>query len=558
MVPTQSSPTPRPEPHRRGAWNRLSVRLGVGLCLGAAPILLLAGSWNLRTQRVHLTQVVSISCELVAEVIRSATRQAMLDDNPHEVRTIIETIVAQQGIERVRLFDKRGYIRTSTAPEETGSMVDTNAEQCFACHEPDQPLERLDRANRTRIFRKAEGERILAIIAPIRNEPACSNGTCHVHPATQRVLGVLDVHLSLAMVDESIARSERQLLLGVLGTAGALLTLAWLLSWRLVLLPVRRLTAAAARARAGDLTTRLASDSGDEIGEMSRAWNAMAHELGRARNQCEQWGQELEQRVEEKTGELERAHQQMLTVDKMASLGKLAAVVAHEINNPLTGIATFARLLRRKQSEGADPDSTDTDRVLKMVEDEAMRCGNIVRNLLLFSRTPAPKLSEQDLSPILERCELLLQHPADLENVSLESRVEGPLPRVTCDSSQIQQMVLALAMNALEATPSGGAVVLLARPQEGGDGICLEISDTGRGIPQENLDKIYEPFFSTKEGGTGVGLGLAVVYGIVHRHHGRIEVNSEPGAGTVFRVFLPLHQPSHPKEPGQEDEVKVP
>jgi two-component system NtrC family sensor kinase len=557
MASTQSPPTVH-QPRRRSVWNRLSFRLGMGLCLGAAPILLLAASWNLRTQRIHLTQIVRLSGENVVEVIRSATRHAMLDDNPQELQSIIETIVAQEGVDRIRVFDKRGYIRSSTTPEEKGGMVDTNAEQCFACHEPDQPLDRLDRSDRMRVFQKAEGERILAIIAPIRNEPACTNGGCHVHPASQRVLGVLDVHLSLAMVDQDIVRSERQLLLGVLWTAAALLTLAWLLGWRLVLRPVRRLTSAAARARSGDFTMRLASQSRDEIGDMGRSWNSMAHELGRARSQLEEWGQGLEQRVKEKTGELERAHEQMIVVEKMASLGKLAAVVAHEINNPLTGIATFARLLRRKQMASTGPESADNARVLKMMEDEAVRCGNIVRNLLLFSRTPAPRLSEQDIPPILERCELLLQHPADLENISLSVQVEGALPRVTCDSSQIQQLVLALAMNALEATPSGGAVVLSARLQEEGTGLHLEISDTGRGIPRENLDKIYEPFFSTKEGGTGVGLGLAVVYGIVNRHHGRIEVRSEPGVGTVFRIHLPLRQPSEPDETRQEDEVKVP
>jgi two-component system NtrC family sensor kinase len=530
----------------RRPWDRLAIRLGLGLCLGAAAILVGAAAWNVRTQRQRMTELVRMSGERSAEIIRSAAREAMLHDNPGELRRILESIGAGGTVERIRVFDKQGRVRVSTDPAEIDTLVGTDAAQCAACHAPGRPREHLRPDERMREYPRADGARVLGVIAPIPNEPACSSGPCHVHPGSQRVLGVLDVQLSLAGVDAAVARSERQLLAGALGTVLGLLGLSWLLTWAMVLRPVRRLRLAAARVAGGDLGARLPGASRHEIGEVSRSWNAMLEELVRARDELESWGHSLERRVAEKTRELEGAHQRMLLVEKMASLGKLAAVVAHEINNPLAGITTYARLLRRRAAG-----DEEAARILRLIEEESARCGNIVRNLLLFSRAPGARFSEQDLNPLLERCRLLLNHQAELKGVELGVDAGEGLPRVTCDPSQIQQLLVALAMNAIEATPAGGRVLLRARPE--GDGIALEVADTGRGIPGEDLPRIFEPFFSTKEKGTGVGLGLAVAYGIVRRHRGTIDVRSEPGAGTTFRIVLPLRQP----EPAEPEEILV-
>jgi two-component system NtrC family sensor kinase len=187
-----------------------------------------------------------------------------------------------------------------------------------------------------------------------------------------------------------------------------------------------------------------------------------------------------------------------------------------------------------------------------MVDGEAGRCGDIVRNLLAFSRQSGARFAEEDLGALVERSRMLVKHQAEMLNVTLESAVDPDLPKVVCDASQIQQMILALAMNALEATPPEGRVSIEARRD--GDGVRLVVADTGAGIPPPHLDRIFEPFFTTKEAGKGVGLGLAVVYGIVTRHHARIDVQSEPGRGTAFTIRMPARQP----DPGEAPDGSAP
>jgi two-component system NtrC family sensor kinase len=247
-------------------------------------------------------------------------------------------------------------------------------------------------------------------------------------------------------------------------------------------------------------------------------------------------------------------------MEKMASLGKLAATVAHELNNPLAGILTYARLVERELGRGdlSAAEREELARYLNLVQKESARCGQIVKNLLLFARRSGVRFAPHHLNEIADRSLMLVHHHIQMAGLKLEqTRLQGD-DQVLCDGDQIQQALVALLVNAVEAMPEGGTLSVRLAPDGGVDAadataeVLIEISDTGTGIPADILPHIFEPFFTTKEGGNGLGLGLAVVYGIIQRHGGRIEVDSPPGAGTTFRIHL-LRRPAL-KEPSTEGE----
>jgi two-component system NtrC family sensor kinase len=237
----------------------------------------------------------------------------------------------------------------------------------------------------------------------------------------------------------------------------------------------------------------------------------------------------------------------MVFTEKMASLGKLAAIVAHEINNPLAGVLVYTKLVRRRLpklqgEDGGGKSIGELDETLATIEAETARCGDIVRNLLLFSRRGETAMAPVDVNTVLRRAVRLVQHQADLAVVAVETDL-GELPPTICDASEIQQAVLAPLMNALEAMPDGGTLAVRTRHLPEAGEITVEIRDTGVGIPEDIRPKVFEPFFSTKSEGKGTGLGLAVMYGIIQHHGGRIDLESEVGRGTLFRIHLPVAGP---------------
>jgi two-component system NtrC family sensor kinase len=305
---------------------------------------------------------------------------------------------------------------------------------------------------------------------------------------------------------------------------------------------VRSLIAGAQRIARGDLGATLEVGAQNEIGRLGDAFNQMTRDLGRARQENEEWSRTLERKVMEKTEELAASQRQVVHMEKMASLGKLAATVAHELNNPLAGILNYAKLVERSLADEAagaarPEDAEETARFLRIIQQESGRCGEIVRSLLLFSRRSGGEFAPHPLNPIVENALAIVRHHLEMRGVECAWTPLVEDAPLLCDSGQLQQALVALFVNAVEAMGPGGALTVSARPAP--EGVEISVADTGAGIPPEALPRIFEPFYSTKEQGNGVGLGLAVVYGIVERHRGRIEVDSEVGKGTVFRLFLP-------------------
>jgi two-component system NtrC family sensor kinase len=412
----------------------------------------------------------------------------------------------------------------------------------------------LNRPDRFRIFRGPDGNRVLGIINPIENQPSCSNAACHAHRADQKILGVLDTQLSLALTDQDIEESTMQMFGYTIFAVAAICVITGLFVVRFVHRPLRKLESGTHRIAAGDLGHQIEVESQDEIGELAVSFNTMSEELREAREENAAWTRELEKRVEQKTKEVQRAQEHVMQVEKMASVGKLAAVVAHEINNPLAGILTYTKLLKKWLSSAPLEESRreEVGSSLDLIETESRRCGEIVRNLLMFSRSAPMNLDWTDLNDVIDRCAMLVRHQAELSAIELRLELEPELTSVFCDPAQIEQALLALVMNAMDAmfngTPSHGGTLWM-RSRSINHSVELDVEDDGPGIPADILPQIFEPFFTTKEKGHSVGLGLAVCRGIIERHGGRIHVKSEPGRGTRFTISLPLEHPAPKPKP---------
>jgi two-component system NtrC family sensor kinase len=312
-----------------------------------------------------------------------------------------------------------------------------------------------------------------------------------------------------------------------------------LLIFTLIRSPVNKLTEGTRAIAKGDLDYTIPLQRKDEIGELSDSFNSMTRELKKARE------------------DLSRIQNHMIQMEKMASLGKLSATVAHELNNPLSGILTYAKLVKRRltSSNLSSEKLKSIQDDLSMIADETTRCGNVVKNLLLFSKREIEEFAVIDLHQILDRCTQLLEHHLGLNNIQLIKNYKSKNSECMCDKNKIQQAFLAILMNAIEAMPDGGTLTIGTKDNPRKKTSIVEIQDSGIGIPSEDIPRIFEPFFTTKKEGKGVGLGLSVVYGILDAHNAEINVKSKVGGGSTFIVELPcnLNVGENPSVKSQND-----
>ena len=473
--------------------------------------------------------------ERFTDTLSRSGQYSMLHAQREALHEIINAVGKQQDIEWVRVFNKEGKIMYSTNKGEIGSVLDKNAEACYRCHQAEAPLVKLNGPDRSRILNAKDGHRILATIEPLYNEPTCSTAACHAHPESQRVLGVLDVAMSLAPTDRLIR--ERALILAAfgLGTIALVCLLVAFTLHRYVGRPVRRLLTGTQKIASGEFAHRIPVTGNDEIAELARSFNRMSESLGKAYAELQALASTLEQRVAQKTQELQTAQRQVIRAEKLASLGRMAAGVAHELNNPLTGVLTFAHLVARKV-----PSDSQEMADLRVIIGETNRCARIIRDLLQFARETEPHQKPEDLNEIIRQTLLILQPQALFHDIRVQMRLADNLPAVVVDAGQIRQVLMNILLNAAEAMPEEGELIIMTAAEPEGK-VALSITDNGCGISRENLGKIFDPFFTTKDPGKGTGLGLAVSLKLIESHGGTIEAASEVGKGSTFRVVLPLH-----------------
>ena len=533
----------------------LAPKLVSLLVVSTVALFTLFGYLNLRFQQRHAEEIILQDGDHVGDLIVRSLRYHMMRNDREALHEAIANLGAQSGMRRIRILNASGQVTFSTDPVDVHTVVDKMAATCQDCH-VDGTLHEPLLSHHARFYVDAEGQRALEVVRAVENEPGCSNASCHSHSPKQRILGMVDLSLSLAPVSRQIAVQKAELAWFTVAAVLVFSCISALFIWKVVANPMKGLLSGIQKVAAGDVAQRLPVNSQDEFGELALSFNKMTESLAQAEDENLAWERTLEQRVEEKTRDLEGAQRALFEREKMASIGKLAATVAHEVNNPLAGILTYARLTLKKLDKLAcEPASrAEMQENLRTIERESRRCGDLMRNLLAFARKTPAIPEPQNLNELVRSGVTLVKHQLDLQSIALKLDLSENLPAVQCDAGQIRQVILAILVNAAEAMPDGGQLqvsTLLDAPHQTAR---ISIHDSGGGIPADVLPHIFEPFFTTKENQQNTGLGLAVAHSILEQHGGSISVNSVLGEGTEFIVSLPLHAAEHVEEvlAGQE------
>jgi two-component system NtrC family sensor kinase len=462
----------------------------------------------------------------------------MLQNQQTYVAEIIQNVGALHDIDRIRILSKSGMVIHSSDENEIGTLVDQEAESCLACHLDEESMAASPMIGRPRFFTSKNGERMLGSTAVIRNEPTCSNGGCHAHPPGQSVLGVLDIIYPLTELDKTIKTNTIQIVGLVLVFVILAAILVSTLVQRIVFRPLGDLKEGAERLAEGDLEHPIPVRSDDELGQLTESFNSMTRRLRKSRAELQDWGRTLEQKVEEATHDLQIAQAEAARSEKLASVGLLAAGIAHELNNPLTGVLTFSHLVR-KQMPDDSPEAEDMDLVIQ----ETKRCAAIIRRLLDFAREKTPEKKYSDINGLINETTHLISQSAQVADIDIILDLDEALPAVWVDEDLAKQVIMNMLVNAQHSIEEGGRITVKTRVRlddDKNDMVEISITDTGCGISEENMQRIFDPFFTTKGVGKGTGLGLSVSHGTIVAHGGTIEVSSEVGIGTEFRVYLPI------------------
>lgn len=619
-------------------FKKIGFKLIFVVSITALLIISVYSYFNINSQKNMLLFEVERHANQLSDVVKNGTRYDMLFNQRERIHQIINTIGQGTSIKDVRILNKEGAIIYSSDKNDIGKMVDKKAESCYACHAADKPLERISIQQRTRIYRlHPDSSRIFGIINPIYNEETCWKSDCHAHAKSATVLGVLDVTISLADVDRQIEQSEIKVVIFALI---AIFSIGFIISYfvsKWINVPVKELVNGTNKVAVGELNYTIKQTGRDELGILAQSFNNMTKKLNEMRLQ-------------------------LFQSEKLASIGQLAAGVAHEINNPLTGVLTYSSFLLKRTK-----DNPEFQEDLNVIVRETKRSREIVKSLLDFSRQSTPKMNPTDLNEIVSKAESVVLNQLKINHVDLIKDLDAGVPKITVDANQIQQVIINFLVNAVDAIgPKGGKITIktseielspkgitqikraecpnghnlidenhrieglpsikikvdygsnigfihldpiygrmnnhygipipknksihISCPECGvplinkhlkcekceseifqiiipGQGELLgctkincswqkwdfidrggkkrffemSIADSGCGIAPENINKIFDPFFSTK-GQKGTGLGLSVNWGIIDNHGGSIAVISKVGEGTMFKIRLPIDQ----------------
>lgn len=496
----------------------------------------------------YLNTVILQNGNNVGSLVEGSLYNSMLGNDKDALQNTLDIIHTLPGIEDVTMYDIMDSLVYTSLPFDSLKMMHAD---CKNCH-PDfskmfpkttKSYRIITAESDCKMSSNSVGQRHLLIRSPILNERSCFENKCHAHSPDDEVLGSLIIKVPLKEMDEAVYKSSMEFYL--LATSATILLIAfWIFFTRHeIKLPLNELLLASHAVSNGDRKFRVTIKSNqlDDMRLVGNAFNEMLDNLQKAEIELLNWSQQLEYKVRKKTEELGAAQSELMHIERLASLGKLSSSVAHEINNPLSGILVYTKLVQKqlRNQELSEEKKETIQKHLKLIETETKRCGDIVKGLLDFSKKDQENFEPKHLHDILNETFELMSHPVKIANIKFTKEFTAKFDLINCSPNQIKQACIGMIVNATEATTENGEIVLKTSNPDS-DFIKIEIIDNGIGIAADVIPHIFEPFFSTKQEVRGIGLGLAISHGIIQSHNGKITVQSEQGVGTSMAVFLPL------------------
>jgi len=496
----------------------------------------------------YLNKVIRQNGNNIGSIVEGALFHSMLENNRSALQNTIDVINTLPGIEDVNMYDSQDNLVYSSFQTVTLRHHNPNCKECHVNIKTMFPLKEksfkiLNINTGCKMSMKDYDYRLLLIRSPILNEKSCYTGSCHAHPQSEEVLGSFVIRIPLEELDSSIQESSTDFFLLAALTTFLLVAFLMLFTRKNIKSPLNAIIQASEAVSKGDKTTRLEIKPKQpmDMRMVSSAFNDMLDSLQSANIELQSWSQQLEYKVRKKTEELSEMQHELIHVERIASLGKLSSSVAHEINNPLSGILTYTKLVL-KQLRKVKLEEEVKEPMLKyltVIELETKRCGDIVKGLLEFSRKDQHDFVILHLHKILDEVHKLMAHQMKMANISFLVTFSAQWDVINCSENQIKQACIAILQNASEAVFDNGEILMkTSNPDE--KTIKIEITDNGVGIAPEDISHVFEPFFSAKLKTSGIGLGLAIAYGIVQTHNGKVEIDSELGKRTTLSIILPL------------------
>jgi two-component system, NtrC family, sensor kinase len=496
----------------------------------------------------NLNTVIRQNGNNIGSIVEGSLYHSMLQNDKSTLQSTLDVINTMSGIDDVNMYDDADKLVYSSFSSDSTNHSNPD---CISCHEnirsmfprKEKSYRIIDLKSECSMYKNDNAHRHLLIRSPILNEKSCYTSACHFHQESDEVLGSLIIKMPLADLDNAVQKSSAKFYLLALATTLLLIAALILFTSKNIKNPLNDLIKASIAVANGNKSTRLEirPNQLDDMRMVSEAFNDMLDNLQKATEELQNWSQQLEYKVQKKSEELGAAQNELIHIERIASLGKLSSSVAHEINNPLSGILVYTKLIH-KQLSNPNLDQAKKDTMLKhlkLIENETKRCGEIVKGLLEFSKKDQEDFESKHLHKILQDTYELMTHPIRIANISFHADLQARSDLIFCSPNQIKQACVAILVNATEAVHENGEIVISTSNPDI-DTIRIDITDNGIGIPEDDKPQIFQPFFSTKHDTSGIGLGLAIVHGIIKSHNGKIDVKSELGRGTTISITLPL------------------